>query len=89
MTNIPKLVTTNNNDFVVGDTVVCVSERNTDRLFTIMAYQPTDHYWLDCESLAYKDDIRSATTLELYANKRLTRDEAMHLANTLEAIKEM
>lgn len=79
----------NSSDFMAGDVVVCVSERNTDKLFTIAAYQPTDHYWLDCESLVYKNDIRIATTLELYAGKRLTSDEAVYLNNTLMALREV
>ncbi|WHP05770.1 hypothetical protein QLH32_17480 [Acinetobacter corruptisaponis] len=89
MINISKPVAANNSDFVVGDVVVCVSERHSDKLFTIKAYQPTDHYWLDCESLAYKNDIRPATTIELYAGKRLTSDEAAHLANALKAQQEV
>jgi len=89
MTNISKQLQVNNSDFVVGDVVVCTSERNTDKLFTITAYQPTDHYWLDCGSLVYKNDIRTATTLELYAGKRLTSDEAVYLNNTLTALKEV
>lgn len=89
MTNISKPNETNNCDYLEGDVVVCVSERNTDKLFTITAYQPADHYWLDCESLVYKNDIRIATTLELYAGKRLTSDEAVYLNNTLMALKEV
>jgi len=89
MTNISKPIETNNDEFVIGDVVVCTSERNTDKLFTVTAYQPTDHYWLDCGSLVYKNDIRTATTLELYAGKRLTSDEAVYLNNTLIALKEV
>lgn len=89
MTNISKPIETNNDDFVIGDVVVCTSESNTDKLFTITAYQPTDHYWLDCGSLVYKNDIRTATTLELYAGKRLTSDEAVYLNNSLIALKEV
>lgn len=89
MTNISKQIETNNDDFVIGDVVVCTSEYNTDKLFTITAYQPTDHYWLDCGSLVYKNDIRTATTLELYAGKRLTSDEAVYLNSKLMALKEV
>ena len=59
-------------EFLVGDAVVHVPENASDDLFTVISYQPNDHYWLESDYLVHQSNIRHATVAELNAKRLLT-----------------
>lgn len=75
MVNLSKQAIENNTDFLVGDVVVHVPENASDDLFTVLDYQPNDHYWLESDYLVHQSNIRHATPAELNAKRRLTNAE--------------
>ncbi|WP_171476963.1 hypothetical protein [Acinetobacter pullicarnis] len=62
-------------EFLPGDVVVYSDSIDINSLHTIEAYQPNNHYWLAWDQLVRRDQIRSATTAELKARRRLPAPE--------------
>ncbi|MEG0031739.1 hypothetical protein [Acinetobacter sp.] len=73
--NVSQQVIEDNTDFLVGDVVVLKKSNSDPQLLTIEAYQPKDYYWIEGGELVHQDDIRTATTAELQAKRRLTKAE--------------
>ena len=64
-----------NTDFIKGDVVVLKSPKSDPQLLTIGEFQPSQYYWIEGGELVHQDDIRTATTAELQAKRRLTKAE--------------
>lgn len=64
-----------NTDFIKGDVVVLKNSNSDQQLLTIAAFQPSQYYWIEGGELVHQDDVRTATTAELQAKRRLTEAE--------------
>ena len=73
--NLAQQEVQDNIDFLVGDVVVLKNSNSDPQLLTIEAYQPKDYYWIEGGELVHQDDIRTATTAELQAKRRLSAAE--------------
>jgi len=69
--NLAQQSNNDNSDFLPGDVVVYMNHIKIDTLKTVEAFQPNEYYWLVCEQLVHRDDIRSASVAELDAGMRL------------------
>ncbi len=61
--------------YMNGDVVVYMNHIKIKDLQTIEAYQPNDHYWLECGQCVHESDIRTASATELLLKRRLTDAE--------------
>ena len=64
-----------NQKFIKGDVVVYANRIEFNDLKVVDAYQPNDHYWLECGQCVHESWIRPASITELNANRRLTEAE--------------
>ena len=64
-----------NQKFIKGDVVVYANRIEFNDLKVVDAYQPNDHYWLECGQCVHESWIRPASITELQANRRLTEAE--------------
>lgn len=64
-----------NTDFIKGDVVVLKNSNSDPQLLTISAFQPSQYYWIEGGELVHKDNVRTATTAELQAKRRLSLTE--------------
>ena len=64
-----------NQKFIKGDVVVYANRIEFNDLKVVDAYQPNDHYWLECGQCVHESWIRPASIIELSANRRLTEAE--------------
>ena len=73
--NVSQQVCEDNTDFLIGDVVVLKNPNSDPQLLTISAFQPSQYYWIEGGELVHQDDVRTATTAELQAKRRLTKAE--------------
>lgn len=73
--NVSQQVFEDNTDFLIGDVVVLKNPNSDPQLLTISAFQPSQYYWIEGGELVHQDDVRTATTAELQAKRRLTKAE--------------
>ena len=73
--NVSQQVFEDNTDFLIGDVVVLKNPNSDPQLLTISAFQPSQYYWIEGGELVYQDDVRTATTAELQAKRRLSEAE--------------
>ena len=66
---------TENQKFIKGDVVVYTNHIEFNDLKVVDAYQPNDHYWLECGQCVHESWIRPASITELNINRRLTEAE--------------
>ena len=64
-----------NHKFIKGDVVVYANHIESNDLKVVEAYQPNDHYWLECGQCVHESWIRPASITELNAKRRLTEAE--------------
>lgn len=73
--NVSQQVFEDNTDFLIGDVVVLKNPNSDPQLLTISAFQPSQYYWIEGGELVHLDDVRTATTAELQAKRRLSEAE--------------
>jgi hypothetical protein len=73
--NVSQQVFEDNTDFLIGDVVVLKNPNSDPQLLTISAFQPSQYYWIEGGELVHQDDVRTATTAELQAKRRLSEAE--------------
>ncbi|WP_296279521.1 hypothetical protein [uncultured Acinetobacter sp.] len=61
-----------NPKYLKGDVVVYMNHIKFDDLEVVEAYQPNDHYWLECGQCVHESWIRTASATELLLKRRLT-----------------
>lgn len=73
--NVSQQVFEDNTDFLIGDVVVLKNPNSDPQLLTISVFQPSQYYWIEGGELVHQDDVRTATTAELQAKRRLSEAE--------------